>query len=579
MDHLIGTTFGPYRIDEKLGEGGMSTIYKAYQYSLDRYIALKVLPPAFAAKNPKFIKRFQQEARAVARLNHPNILPVFDFGIEQDYSYIAMRYVDQATTLSDLMKLGLDNEQIIELISQLASALDYAHKRGVIHRDVKPSNVMIDEGWILLSDFGLAKVTESVAELSITGLGVGTPAYMSPEQAAGKAVDHRTDFYALGVILYEILTGQLPHDAPSPLALMLKRTSEPPVPPRQLNAHIPEAVERVVMRALSDSPDDRYPSGGTFAADLVAAMPHSFRTAPLEPSAALKGQTIVLQPQPTIFFDKLEPSFKEKALHTLHTPRWLALVGIGLIVLLLLIWGGSAFRSTASQGEQPTANLPLALALTPTETATLAPTSTATPQPTDTPLPPTASPTSTDTPIPPTATPLPPTATPSATPTETATATPLPPTATAIIQPTATTGLPVGTFELLSPLSLDEPTYGPTDFEWAWAGTLPPEMGFEIRAWRDGEPPAGVHDALLDNQAGRVEQIGPNRYRLQTDISRAAGVRGIGGEYWWTVVLIQVSPSYLDLGQQADPARLRYEAPGSSDGGGNNDRPPDGGID
>lgn len=180
LEELVGKRLGQYRIKAILGKGAMATVFKAHQPSLDRYVAIKVLPPSFAAENPAFIKRFQREAKAIARLYHPNILPVYDFGIYRDYSYIVMRYVEGARSLSQVVPAALTTEQIIDLISQVASGLAYAHAQGVIHRDVKPSNVLLDAGWALLSDFGLVKVHEVATQLTDVGKGIGTPAYMSP---------------------------------------------------------------------------------------------------------------------------------------------------------------------------------------------------------------------------------------------------------------------------------------------------------------------------------------------------------------------------------------------------------------
>src|SRR5688572_13838503 len=271
MENLIGQTLGQYRIEAKIGQGGMAVVFKAYQSSLDRYVAIKVLPPSLVEKAPVFIKRFQREAKAIARLHHPNILPVYDFGVEGEYNYIVMRYVKGSQTLSQMIPQGLDYQSKVDLVLQIAGALAYAHKEGIIHRDVKPSNILLDEGWTLLSDFGLAKANELTSRLTSTGSHIGTAAYMSPEQAQGVLIDQRTDIYALGVILYELLTGTIPHDAPSALGILLKRTTEPPLPPRMINPDIPKRMEQVIIRALAANLEYRYASTLDFIKSLKEA--------------------------------------------------------------------------------------------------------------------------------------------------------------------------------------------------------------------------------------------------------------------------------------------------------------------
>lgn len=267
MTALLGRTLGQYRIIEQIGQGGMAAVYKAYQPGLDRYVALKILPPLLA-EQPDFVARFEREAKAIARLNHPNILPVFDFGQVEGYSFLVMRHIEDAYTLTRALTTPLTLRQKTNLLGQVALALDYAHRQGIIHRDVKPDNVLLDGQWALLSDFGLAKIVEGSVKLTGTGVGIGTPAYMSPEQGRGQPLDHRTDIYALGIILYEMLTGQIPHQAETPFAIILKRLSEPVTPPRWLNPAIPEALERVVLKALAFNPADRFANAAVMATAL-----------------------------------------------------------------------------------------------------------------------------------------------------------------------------------------------------------------------------------------------------------------------------------------------------------------------
>jgi serine/threonine protein kinase len=295
---LVGQTLGQYRLVERIGRGGMATVYKAYQPSLDRYVAVKVLP-AYLGHDPGFAARFQREARAIARLNHPHVLPVYDSGQEGELSYIVMRYVEGGT-LKERLGKPLRLNEAVEIISQVGGALDYAHRQEVIHHDVKPSNVLIDaEGWALLADFGLAKIAEASVQITKTGVGVGTPAYMSPEQGQGKRVDGRSDIYSLGIMLFEMLTGQVPFEADTPLAVLIKHLTAALPLPREINPDIPEPVERVILKAVAKAPEDRYRRGS----EMVEAL----RRAAME-----KGP-----PEEEIVFEDLTKVVKEEEIETL----------------------------------------------------------------------------------------------------------------------------------------------------------------------------------------------------------------------------------------------------------------------
>ncbi len=268
MEDLTGKQFGPYRIVAPLGEGGMAAVYRAYQASVDRYVALKVLPRYFAS-DPQFVGRFQQEAKVLAKLQHLHILAVHDFGEADGYTYIVMPFVETGTLADLLQGEPLPLTQIGRIVSQVASALDYAHSQGVVHRDVKPSNILIDRhGNCLLTDFGIAKIVEGTVAFTQTGGIIGTPTYMSPEQIRGDILDGRSDVYSLGVVLYEMATGRAPFRAETPPAIFVKHLHDPLPPPHLHNADIPEGVERVILKALSKEREDRFKTTGEMAAAL-----------------------------------------------------------------------------------------------------------------------------------------------------------------------------------------------------------------------------------------------------------------------------------------------------------------------
>jgi tetratricopeptide (TPR) repeat protein/tRNA A-37 threonylcarbamoyl transferase component Bud32 len=270
MGDLAGHNLGPYRLLDQLGAGGMATVYKAYHAAMDRYVAIKVLPQHLA-RDPNFRARFEREARVIARLEHRHILPVYDVAEEDGIPYLVMRYTDGGD-LNNLLAGRLTVERVVELLAQVAEALGYAHRQGVIHRDVKPANVLIGrDGDALLADFGIAKIYADTLQLTGEGNMVGTPAYMAPEQLQGKSVDARTDIYALGVVLYQALTGECPFVAETPLAVAMMHIHNPLRPPRQLKPNIPEPIERIILRAMAKNPVDRFQTAEEMAEALRAA--------------------------------------------------------------------------------------------------------------------------------------------------------------------------------------------------------------------------------------------------------------------------------------------------------------------
>ncbi len=459
METIIGQTLGQYRIVQQVGKGGMATVFKAYQPGLDRYVAVKVLP-AYYAHEEGFSARFVREAKAIARLDHPHILPVYDFGQSDGLSYIVMKYVAGGTLKSRLGQ-PIRAEEAVAILEQIADALDHAHDQGIFHRDVKPGNILIDEkGWVYLSDFGLAKMVEGSVQLTGSGVGIGTPAYMSPEQGQGLAVDERTDVYSLGVILYEMLTGRVPYEAETPMAVVVKHITSPLPLPRSVNPAIPEVVERVILKALAKDVTDRYARAGELVQALKAAIG---QTPPQEEVAAPGSVTEVVPPRPAPEVVPPPPApVAPRPTPQVPAPAkksgppllllaglggGLVLVGVVLVVALVVLLGrGRASEDQTERGGSGpvtamamATSTPLAVVVAPSATPTLAPVdavreeaggpaaaepeatappATATPAPTGTPLvaaapPPSHTPTPAATPTPlPSPTPLPPTSTP-----------------------------------------------------------------------------------------------------------------------------------------------------------------------
>jgi serine/threonine protein kinase len=275
MEDLTGKQFGHYQIVAPLGEGGMAAVYKAYQPSMERYVAIKVLPRHMVTSE-EFVLRFRREAKLLAQLQHPHILSVFDYGEADGYPYIVMPFV-QGGTLSELIqKRSLSLADVRRIITQLGSALSYAHARGMIHRDIKPSNVLIDESNnCLLTDFGLARMVEASIKITTSGTVMGTPAYMSPEQGAGSQIDPRSDIYSLGIILYEMVTGRVPYEAETPVAVVFKHIQDPLPSARKLNPNLPESLELILLKALAKNPDDRYQTAEDFVQAIQKALPEN----------------------------------------------------------------------------------------------------------------------------------------------------------------------------------------------------------------------------------------------------------------------------------------------------------------
>jgi tRNA A-37 threonylcarbamoyl transferase component Bud32 len=273
MNDLSDTQLGPYFLRRIIGKGGMATVYQARQPSMDREVAIKVISPDLAI-DPEFMARFEREAQTIAKLQHPHILPVYDFGREGDLTYLVMRLMEGGSLAEDLRGGPLPTGRVLELTRQIASALDYAHLRGIVHRDLKPTNVLLDDlGNAYLTDFGIAKlIAGGTTGLTAPGSVMGTPTYMAPEQWRAEPVDARTDVYALGVMIYQMLLGKVPFAAETPHGLMYQHLDAPPPSPHALNPDLPLSIEPVLVKALAKKRDDRYSSAGALAEAFEKAM-------------------------------------------------------------------------------------------------------------------------------------------------------------------------------------------------------------------------------------------------------------------------------------------------------------------
>ena len=272
MSFRPGQNIGAYRIVGQLGSGGMATVYKAYHATLDRYVAIKVMHLAFKGDHG-FLSRFQREARVVAKLDHPNIVPVYDYGEYEGSPYLVLRFIEGETLKSRLDRGQLALPEILDIIRPAAEALAYAHQTGILHRDIKPSNVLLaHDQRVYLTDFGLARIVQA-GESSLTrDAMVGTPFYISPEQAVGKSeLDARTDIYSFGIVIYELFTGRVPFQADTPFAVIHDHIYTPLPMPTEVNPDLPSALERVLLKALAKDPNDRY----TSVLGLIDAVEHA----------------------------------------------------------------------------------------------------------------------------------------------------------------------------------------------------------------------------------------------------------------------------------------------------------------
>lgn len=367
MEDLTGRQLGPYRVVAPLGEGGMASVYKGFQPSVERFVALKILPRHFAS-DPEFVARFKQESRVIAKLQHVHILPVHDYGEDQGYTYIVMPFLEAGTLANEIAKGAMDLGRVLEVTRQLGSALDYAHSRGIVHRDVKPANVLIDPtGNCLLTDFGIAKIVSQTVSLTQTGGIVGTPAYMSPEQIGAGELDGRSDLYSLGVVIFEMVTGRVPFQAETPAAALVKHLHDPLPMPSSLRPDLPEGVEKVIMKALSKSRHDRYQTAEELIESLDRALAPGVARSKREDTAAAslphaKPETMV-------------PESPTRRSVRLRTVLLFAIPSAGLIMLIAgaMVLGPQLLTAANRAVAQPSPTVAERLAIRASPTATAEP--------------------------------------------------------------------------------------------------------------------------------------------------------------------------------------------------------------
>jgi serine/threonine protein kinase len=304
MPFQIGENVGPYRLIAKLGKGGMATVFKAYHPSLDRYVAIKALHPAFM-EHPGFIDRFEREAKVVAKLDHPSIVPIYDFSEHEDRPYLVLKYVQGETLKARLGKSRVTYREARQIFRVISSALAYAHQRGVLHRDVKPSNVLMEEGGqMYLADFGLARIAET-SQTTLSGqMMMGTPHYISPEQAKGLGgLDEGTDIYSLGVMMYELLVGEVPFQADTPFSVIHDHIYSPLPIPSEMNPDLHPDVEKAILKALAKKREDRYQDVPEMMGVFLQALDNQIKEHP----STGELPTVQLRKRPS-----LEPAIDEK---------------------------------------------------------------------------------------------------------------------------------------------------------------------------------------------------------------------------------------------------------------------------
>jgi serine/threonine protein kinase len=388
-NNLVGTTLGNrYVIEELLGQGGMSAVYKASDPNLKRVVAVKVIH-SHLSSDPDFVKRFEEEAAAVAQLRHPGIVQVHDFNRDSDTYYMVLEFVPGETLQDHLKRLNKSGRKLsvtkaMEYMAGACDAVDYAHQRGMIHRDIKPANLMLNTlGQVILMDFGIAKIVGSQRHTA-TGAVVGTAMYMSPEQIKGEQPDRRTDIYSLGVTLYEMVSGHPPFEADSAMTLMMMHINDPVPNPKKLNPEVPDSLVAIINKALAKDPNDRYQTAAQMAAALRNALagreagpvPSTRSTMVEETPTLMKGgkattvESVPGVPTGTVVESRPQPAYRGTMVEsappssTYSTPyapapkaksrSMLPIIAGVAVVLLCLLVGGGFLVSQLFNGAAPT---------------------------------------------------------------------------------------------------------------------------------------------------------------------------------------------------------------------------------
>jgi serine/threonine protein kinase len=343
MPGLVGNKLGRYRLQRLLGNGGMSEVYLAYDERMHRDVAIKVV----SSSHVDYIERFQREAGAIGNLHHNHILPAFDYGAQEPWHYLVMPYIEHESLSERLERGPLTLEEAGEMLSQIASSLQYAHEHGIVHRDIKPSNILLrDDHYAYLADFGLAKAIDGADGVTRTGVLLGTPEYMAPELADGPA-SKSSDLYALGISLYEMVTGRLPFRGDTALAVYLRQLHEPPIPPSRLNPAIPPDVEQVILRALDKDPRRRFQTPQELAQAYLQAVYATEEKLVLSEyplngngsATSSSGQTIIQQsPRPAILSSRersATPTRPRNAGNNRNVFVFTSFMGIGFLLLIM----------------------------------------------------------------------------------------------------------------------------------------------------------------------------------------------------------------------------------------------------